>query len=185
MKRFALTAVFVLALGLAACTESDSRAPEPEQRKAPAEAPAKPEPKPAAPVEQPAPPTDNCGLDPADMDHRTKVQCGLIEESVPAPGQSPPDAGESAPDCGPGLTLVPESPIGPYCDSAGGPAAPPPNADTPQDDGPGSMYTNPDAYRENTGEEPPAPGQPYSGTTSGDRQHQYGCDQGYIPPEQC
>lgn len=160
MKRYVLSAAFALVLGLAACTDSDPQSPEPKQQKAPANAPAspgsnEPEPRPVEKAPEPAPPSDNCGLAPADMDHKTKVQCGIATEEVPAPE-------EPMPGCGPGTILVPESPIGPYCDG-GGPATGAgsmsfteqcakgvlgvedgcASAFTPEDDGAGSLDSNP------------------------------------------
>lgn len=177
-----------LALALSGCigtSEEEPAPPPPSQGVEPAPAPPAPAPE-GAPAEAP---TDNCRLDPADMDAKTKTQCGLTT-GEPSTGPSP----------GSGATTPPEGDhsFETFC-SEGllGPEQGCPSALTPEDDGPGSLYTNPESpqyqqYREDTGY--PYPEEQYDelygyqqcGTacgkdpTSGELQHQYGCEQGYI-----
>ncbi|QGK69354.1 hypothetical protein GIY23_07265 [Allosaccharopolyspora coralli] len=149
-----------------------------------------PPPAPPVPSPPPAPPTDNCGLAPSDMDDATKVQCGLLPESVTAPTPA-----QEMPNCTGNNVLVPESPVGPYCDFGGFgseesvPAEPEPGSSSGTNQTPGDLY---EQYRQETG-------YPYSeedydslygyqqcGTacgkepTSGQQQHEWGCQQGYI-----
>lgn len=193
-KHAALIAGLALALSGCIGTAEEEKPAPPPPSVSEQEQPGKPAPKaPPAPAEAP---TDNCGLEPAYMDEATKVQCGLIPED-PAPGNDSGgrgtfDNGEPIPyepdwssfeaQCQSGVLTVEDG-----CSSA----------NTPEDDGPGSLYTNPESpqyqqYREDTGY--PYPEEQYDelhgyqqcGTacgkdpTSGQLQHQHGCEQGYI-----
>ncbi len=78
MRSLVLAATVVLAAGCTGGTpEPATPPPPPATQQAPA-----PPPPPFAPPPTPAPVTDNCGLDPSDMDDKTKVQCDLIPRDI-------------------------------------------------------------------------------------------------------
>ena len=128
------------------------------------------------PAVEPAPVTDNCGLSPADMDDKTKRQCGLtVEEPAPGSGEVAEVPGVTeVPECSPGNELVPESPIGPYCDYAGD------GSDEYQ------QYQDDTGYPYSEEEYDSLYGYQQCGTacgkepTSGEVQQEYLCQQGYV-----
>ncbi|MHA6802912.1 hypothetical protein [Salinifilum ghardaiensis] len=166
MRIAALLAGFALVLGGCFDESGTGTAPPPE-----------PQPAPPGPVHRapPAetPPPDNCGLDPADMDEATKAQCGLT----------------GAPEgTGPGEETAPGGSGSPSGDEEG-------RVDDGADEVPApEQYQR---YREETGypydyeQYDQLPGYQQCGTacgqepTSGEVQQQYGCEQGWIPAEQC
>ncbi|GAA2345937.1 hypothetical protein GCM10009854_23510 [Saccharopolyspora halophila] len=187
-KHAALIAGLALALsGCIGTAEEEKPAPPPpsvsEQEQPPPSQDV--EPAPAAPPA--GSPADNCELNPADVDAQTKARCGLStsgSSTGPSPGSGAPPEGDHSFE-----TFCSEGLLGPEHGC--------PSALTPEDDGPGSSYTNPESpqyqqYREDTGY--PYPEEQYDelhgyqqcGTacgqdpTSGELQHQHGCEQGYI-----
>ncbi|MFC7343699.1 hypothetical protein [Saccharopolyspora griseoalba] len=134
-----------------------------EEKPAPAPPPTTQQVEPApAPAEAPA---DNCALDPADMDAKTKAQCGLPvgEPSTQTSGATTPPEGDAQ--------------------------APEDDSSVPQTDPDSPLYQQ---YREQTGypyseqQYDQLPGYQQCGTacgkepTSGEVQQQWGCEQGYI-----
>lgn len=116
------------------------------------------------------------------MDYKTKVQCGLVEETESESATESETETETTPECGEGNVLVPDSPIGPYCDYAG-------TGEEEQSTEPSSEY---EQYQQDTGypyseeQYDELPGYQQCGTacgkepTSGETQLEYLCQQGIV-----
>ncbi len=147
---------------------------------------------PATPAQENAPapappPEDNCSLDPADMDQKTKIQCGVVEKApAPSPGAEnlPPDSLEfkcSDPTWRANNGDHGDQQCGSDWDGSN-------SGEVPQEY---QQYQEETGYPYSYEEYEQLPGYQKCGTacgqapTSGETQLQYGCEQGYIPEEQC
>lgn len=135
------------ALGLGGCSVLPaSPAPPPVTVTVPAPPPL-PVPRPAQ-KQSSSPLEGNCELNPADMDDRTKVQCGIEPEKQQSSesGTSGDSGGTGEFDNGEPIPYETEYSFEEKCQNGMLTALDGcSSASTPYDDGPGSLYTNPEA----------------------------------------
>lgn len=121
-------------------------------------------------ADAPAAPMDNCGLNPADMDDKTKAQCGLLEKEPATGGEDTSDGSSGRPEDSDG---APHGGSGDGSTGSGG-------------DSTYEQFQDRTSYPYNEDEYEQLPGYLQCGTacgkepTSGEIQQQYGCEQGYI-----